>query len=231
MGAGADDIANPDIRAETGDNLQFSLAYEDDVLGADKFSTGFTAFNTTINDHIYDYAENADGDYVKDNVGDMEITGVEAYLGYDWNNLQLLITFSNSESELDAFTEHAQFNNARIDREQGDTWSFSLDYELPNWDLLLHWDTLKVDALSAGPDLDGPTLLNSKEGYLVHNLSAIWKPTESFNLILGVENLTDEFYASQSSRTGVSFHPRFKELYLMDYEPGRNVKVTVSYRF
>jgi hemoglobin/transferrin/lactoferrin receptor protein len=231
IGAGIDDIANPDIQAETGDNLQFSVAYEDAVLGADNFSTGFTAFKTNIDGYIYDYAENADGDYIKDNVGDMEIEGIEAYLGYDWKNLELLITFSNSESELDAFAEHTQFNDARIDREQGDTWSFSLDYEFTNWDLHLHWDTLKVDSLSAGPDLDGPTLLNSKEGYLVHNLSAIWKPTESFNLALGVENLNDEFYASQSSRTGVSFHPRFRELYLMDYEPGRNVKLTASYSF
>lgn len=231
IGAGINDIANPDIRAETGDNLQFSMAYEDEVLGADKFSAGFTAFDTKIDHYIYDYAENADGDSIKDNIGDMRIQGVELYLGYDWNNLQTLFTYSTSESELDAFDEYASLENARIDREQGDTLSISLDYEFTSVNLHLHWDTLHVDALPAGPDLDGPTLENSKDAYMVHNISAIWKPTENINLVFGVENLNDEFYASQSSRTGVSFHPRFRELYLMDYEPGRNVKVTLSYRF
>jgi len=50
-------------------------------------------------------------------------------------------------------------------------------------------------------------------------------------LTLGVDNLFDEYYASQSSRTGVSFHPVFGELYLTDYEPGRNVKATIAYQF
>lgn len=230
-GAGMYDVPNSEIKAETGDNLQFSLAFEDDILGADKFSTGFTLFDTHINNYIYDYAVDTNDDYVKDNIGDMEINGIEAYVGYDWHDLEILLTYSTSESELNAFAEHVSFDNTRIDREQGDTVSFSLDYALPIWDLHLHWDTLHVDSLPAGPDLDGATVENSKDAYLVHNLSAIWKPIDQFSLILGVENINDEFYASQSSRTGLSFHPRFRELYLMDYEPGRNVKLTASYNF
>jgi hemoglobin/transferrin/lactoferrin receptor protein len=67
----------------------------------------------------------------------------------------------------------------------------------------------------------------------VHNLSAHWQPAavKGLGLTLGMDNLFDEFYASQSSRTGTSIHPRFGKLYLMDYEPGRNAKLTVSYRF
>lgn len=231
IGAGLYDTANPDIKAETGNNLQLSAAFEDDILGADKFSAGFTLFDTQIDNYIYDYAPLVPRGYIKDNIGDMQIKGVEAYVGYNWNNLTTLLTFSNSESELDAFSEWASFDKARIDREQGDTLSFSLGYDLTAWNLHLHWDTLQVDALPAGPDLDGATLENSKDSYLVHNISAIWKPTERFNLVLGIENLSDEFYASQSSRTGLSFHPRFRELYLMDYEPGRNIKLTFGYNF
>lgn len=85
--------------------------------------------------------------------------------------------------------------------------------------------------MAAGPDLDGPTLENSKDGYTVHNISLQWFPVKGLQVTAGVDNLLDEFYASQSSRTGVSFHPRFGELYLFDYEPGRNIKATVSYQF
>ena len=68
--------------------------------------------------------------------------------------------------------------------------------------------------LDADTDLDGPTLDNSKEGFDVHNVSARWAPemVEGLALTVGVDNVFDEYYASQSSRTGVSFHPRFGEL-------------------
>ena len=92
---------------------------------------------------------------------------------------------------------------------------------------------LVADDVSAELDLDGASLDNSKQGFTVHNLSAKWQAEsiDGLSVILGVDNLFDEYYASQSSRTGVSFHPRFGELYLQDYEPGRNIKATVSYLF
>ena len=90
-----------------------------------------------------------------------------------------------------------------------------------------------MEKLGAGLDLDGASLDNSKDGYTVVNVSARWTPASypGLALTVGADNLLDEYYASQSSRTGLSFHPRFGELQLTDYEPGRNVKATVSYEF
>jgi len=163
----------------------------------------------------------------------MEIEGMETYLGYDVGGLSTLLTFSYSESELDAASGYQQYDGARIDREQGDTISFLVDYVFPQWNLALHWDVLWVDDLDSDLDLDGPTLDNAKDGFTVHNISARWMPEaiEGLSLTVGADNLFDEDYASQSSRTGVSFHPRFGELYLTDYEPGRNIKATVTYQF
>lgn len=233
-GAGLFDAANTDIDAETGTNNELSLAYEDAVLGADRFSVGVTYFETDIDDYIYDYASapaSVDARYWKDNVGEMKIDGFEAYIGYDVGNLTTLLTFSKAESELDAAEDYADLDGARLDRQQGDTLSLNVDYAIPSWNLALHWDVLVVDDVDAAPDLDGATLDNAKDGFTVHNVSARWMPeaAEGLALTLGVDNLFDEFYASQSSRTGVSFHPRFGELYLQDYEPGRNIKLTVSY--
>lgn len=231
IGAGLGQTPNPDIEAETGVNQQFSIAYEDDVLGADNFSFGLTYFETTIDGYIYDYAELAPNTYLVDNVGDMEIKGVEAYVGYDIGNLRALLSYSTSESELDAFAEYQALDGARIDREQGDTLSFSLDYEFTAINLSLHWDTLWVDDLKASKHLDANSLMHRKEGYAVSNFSAHWESSFGLGITAGVDNIFDEFYASHSSRNGTSFHPRFRELYLMDYEPGRNAKITLSYKF
>lgn len=228
VGAGLFDSPNPDLKAETGKNSELSMAYADAVLGADRFAAGFTYFQTLVDDYIYDYA----GSSFKDNVGDMTIDGYEAYLGYNVGGLKALLTFSKADSKLDAFAAYAaDLDGARIDRQQGDTISLALDYTFDTRGLSLHWDVLTVDDVPARLDLDGATQDNAKEGFTVHNVSARWSPekVKGLTLTAGIDNVTDEFYASQSSRTGTSFHPLFGELYLLDYEPGRNVKFTVAY--
>lgn len=228
-GAGLFDTPNPDIKAETGTNNELSLAFENQILGADRFAFGFTLFQTQIDDYIYDYAARS----YKDNIGDMHIDGIEAYIGYDLGNLKAILTYSDADSDLDAHADYADLDGARIDRQQGETVSLNVDYSIPDLDLALHWDVLNVNDVRADLDLDGATFDNAKDGYTVHNLSARWTPQQLNGLAVtvGIDNVTDEFYASQSSRTGTSFHPLFGQLYLLDYEPGRNYKLTVSYDF
>ncbi len=224
IGAGIGDAPNPEITAETGLNNEISVAYQ-----AQSFALGLTVFNTQIDDYIYDYAGG-----IKDNVGDMEVEGFEAFAEYQMEQLTALITYASAESELSAFSQYATLDGARIDRQQGDSLSVNLDYSLLDSELFLHWDAMIVDDINAGVDLDGATLDNAKDGFTVHNIAIRWTPfniAEGLEFTLGVDNVLDEFYASQSSRTGVSFHPRFGQLYLQDFEPGRNIKSTVSFRF
>jgi hemoglobin/transferrin/lactoferrin receptor protein len=176
------------------------------------------------------------------------LRGIEAFWGFTLSNLDVLLTYANIRSNLHAYSPYIEmlydsgetvvsqegFDGARTDRTQGDTYSLLLDYYIPGWDLQLHYDFTYVSSMPAGKDLDGATLNNSKDGYNLHNVSVQWAPSgiaEGLMLTLGVDNLLDEYYASQASRTGVSFHPRFGELYLTDYEPGQNVKASIAYRF
>lgn len=235
-GAGSGETPNADINAETGTNNEFAFAYQDNVLGADSFTLGATLFKTQIDDYIYDYAAIPGGgprDYWKDNIGNMEIDGFEAYVGYQIGQLNTQITYSSAESDLDAFAGYEIHEGARLDRQQGDTYTANISYHFESINLDVNWEVTDVDHVDAGLDLDGATLDNSKNGFTVHNISAHWQPEKvaGLSVIFGVDNLFDEFYASQSSRTGTSFHPRFGPLYLVDYEPGRNVKATVAYQF
>lgn len=227
-GAGLYDAANPDIQAEEGTNNEISIAWRNS-----RYNAGVTVFQTDIDNYIYDYAPNPGGRYWKDNIGDMTLEGFEAYAGLTLGNLVSTLTYSTAESELSANADYPALEGARLDRTQGDTISLNLDYDITAFNLTLHWDVLLVDDVAAGLDLDGATLDNAKDGYTVHNISALWTPAgvEGLSVTLGVDNLLDEYYASQSSRTGVSFHPRFGQLYLQDFEPGRNVKATVAYTF
>lgn len=230
-GAGLGDARNQNIKPETGNNSEFALAYEISGL-----STGVTVFRTQVDDYIYDYASNPAGGSWKDNVGDLSIDGYEAYVEWDQGNWRILLTYASAESELAAFTNYSALDGARIDREQGDSIGLNFRYSFTPVNIMLQWEALHVKDLGTGIDLDSTSddNDNAKDSFTVHNISGRWTPEGSLrglSITLGVDNLFDEFYASQSSRTGTSFHPRFGQLYLLDYEPGRNIKAGIAYQF
>ena len=236
VGAGLFDKANADIEAETGINYEFAFAYQTTLANDGDLSFGATIFSTEIEDYIYDYATpppEVGGGSWKDNIGDIDLDGYEAYINYSQGQFEFGITYSDAESELAATEQYSNLEGARLDRQQGDTLSANISYQMTSIDVSVNWEMLNVKDVDADLDLDGASLDNSKDGYTIHNVSARWEPQQvgGLTLILGVDNLFDEFYASQSSRTGVSFHPRFGQLYLQDFEPGRNIKATVSYQF
>ncbi|CCQ10015.1 Enterobactin receptor VctA [Pseudoalteromonas luteoviolacea B = ATCC 29581] len=236
VGAGLSDKPNPTIDAETGLNSEFAVAYDSQLAQGQTLRLGATVFNTKINDYIFDDAAVPGGqprERWKDNVGDMTVKGFELYAGFELDSFSTQVTYSNSESELDAIAQYASLQGARLEREQGDTISADFAYQISQYNLTLNWDFMVVDDVAAGQDLYGADLDNSKDGFTVHNISAHWQPQalDNLHVRLGVDNLFDEFYSSQSSKNGVSFHPVFGKLFLMDYEPGRNIKATVSYQF
>ncbi|WMN61343.1 TonB-dependent receptor domain-containing protein [Pseudoalteromonas xiamenensis] len=236
VGAGLDDKPNQDMEAETGLNSELSIAYEGKVAADKTLRLGATAFNTKIDDYIFDNAAVPGGqprETWKDNVGDMTVKGFEVYAGFAFDAFSMQLTYSNSESDLDAYSQYASLDGARLEREQGDTISADFTYQLSQYNVTLNWDFMVVDDVAAGTDLYGADLDNSKDGFSVHNISAHWQPEAIANLHVrvGVDNVFDEFYASQSSKNGVSFHPVFGKLFLMDYEPGRNIKASISYQF
>jgi hemoglobin/transferrin/lactoferrin receptor protein len=220
VGAGIRDTENQNIKAETGINHQLSFTYQANH-GID---FGATLFRTEIDDYIYEYAD--------DNVGDLSIDGFEAFISHKAGNLVTLLTYATQDSELDAFAAYSEFAGARLDRSIGDNIDLTLDYQVPDLNLHLFWNTRFVDKLGAQVDLD--ERISPKKSHAVHNVSMRWLPRQQFQgleLTLGVDNLFDKLYASHASRTGDSFHPRFGALHLTDYEPGRNVKFTVAYKF
>lgn len=221
-GAGMRDEYVPNIQPETGLNSELSVAYQGGRWGA-----GFTGFQTVIDNYFHEYTPAR-------NIGDMTITGFESYVEYAHRNLTALLTLSRAEGDLAAFPAYSEYDGAGDLREQGDTLSLNVDYQLPGIDVSLHWDMLAVADLPKGNYLDSPTVDNAKPGFTVHNISARWTPEDLIDglaITAGVDNLFDEYYTSQSSRSGLTFHPVFQQLYLMDYEPGRNFKASISYQF
>ena len=69
---------------------------------------------------------------------------------------------------------------------------------------------------------------NEKDSYSVHDIYMRWKPKAINNLtvITGIDNIFDTAYISHISENRMA-----KGYNTADYEPGRNIKVTLAYKF
>lgn len=212
-GAGASaTTVNPDLEATTGVNNEIGLRYEaDNVGGLDHLHASLTYFTGDIDDYIDD-----EGNGSLENVGDFDMDGFEAAVGLSKGELDARLSYARSESE-------NKVTGEPLGRQVGDSIALGLDYNLPAQAITLNWTsqfTQKEDHFN-------------KPSYDVHSISARWAPASIAGLTVtaGIENLFDEHYTSHASRIGDTVHPRFGALHLNDYEPGRNVKVSVAYVF
>jgi len=214
---------NPNIKSETGLNSEIGFKYiEDNILGADNIGFSTKYFKTTIKDYL-DY-DDIDGDTFDEayNGGKLNIYGIESSFAYNLNNFSSLLTYTHTRSDFedtgDSLTEEA-----------GDKFSLNLKYKV-NKELELSWKSIVV------LDEDDPSSnlnVDRKEGYAVHDIAVKYEPksVKGLKIIAGVDNIFDKTYTSHASVNQYFNHPRFGSGDANDYDPGRNFKVTLSYRF
>ncbi|QIZ77933.1 TonB-dependent receptor domain-containing protein [Ferrimonas lipolytica] len=209
---------NPDLKPETGVNYEVGAAFQQEqFIGLDRFGFSTTVFQTNVDDYIDDAMSGKASLY--SNLGDYENSGYEIVFNASKGNLSSRLTYSASDSEFTRVeADSGLIKGESLPDEVGDSISFNLGYTVDSIGLNLSWTSLVTMDVEVD-DADG----TEKDSYDVHNISAAWTPTQLDRLTItaGVENLFDEQYASHASH----------DMGFTDYEPGRNVKVTVAYQF
>ena len=207
---------NEDLKSETGVNNQVGFRYAgQNVMGADSVGIQFTYFQTEINDYIVqEYNKMSNG-------GTLNLNGFEASFNYKWQRLNALLTYSHSDSKFEETKDP-------LVKEPGDMLTFGLDYRISP-QMSVRWDSTFVSEEKDRPTGDQ---YNPKKGYNVHDIAFNWAPmsVKGLTLIAGVDNIFDEAYVSHISENR-NFTVGGEEVSNADYEPGRNIKVTVSYKF
>lgn len=207
---------NNDLKSETGLNKEVGFKYvKEGVLGADSVGVLFKYFNTTINDYINQTY------LAMTNMGDYELDGFEASFSYNKGDLSTLLSYTKSETE---FKETGYADK----RDPGDTVSLSVDYNILS-NLALSWQSQFVmKEEDVAEPLSSANYYVEKEAYDVHNIAVNYKPASVKNLtvIAGVDNIFDEEYISHISENRL-----VKGYSTGDIEPGRNVKVSLAYKF
>ncbi|MDN2663621.1 TonB-dependent receptor domain-containing protein [Psychromonas sp. 14N.309.X.WAT.B.A12] len=218
---------NPDLKAETGINYELGLSYETlNFAGMDTFGFSVTLFETQIDDYI---DNSITGKVGIENLGDVQIKGVESSVNMRKGQFTSRLTYSHSDSEYtdvneDANSDYLKTVGQALDNEVGDSFSLNLGYTFPSVNVKVNWTSMVT--LDLHKDVSEDT---SKAGYDVHDLSIQWMPKQVQDLTLtaGIDNIFDEQYASHAS----NYTSLEEDRYTTDYEPGRNIKISASYQF
>ena len=228
--------ANKKLKATTGNSYETGLKYHGDINEASSYSLSTKYFMTKYKNLIVD--NNAAGGrinpvLVRINAGGADISGVEllARLNLDALSLAASYTHQNVKYKDRVAKPNGTYYTSNIIgyRDQGDKYTFNAEYAFSSIDTLIGYNLIyfaSKNTISAG-DNENVKI----PSYAVSDIYATYAPSsgkfKGLEINAGIYNLFNKAYASQSQRTAdYTGDPNY-----VDWEPGRNFKVNVSYKF
>ena len=225
--------ANKDLKATTGNSYETGLKYHGDINEASSYSLSAKYFMTKYKNLIVDNNA-ANGALKRINAGGADISGVELLARLNLDALSLAASYTHQNVKYkDRVANPARggyyTSNIIGCRDQGDKYTFNAEYAFSRIDTLIGYNLIyfaSKNTVSANND-------NSAKipSYAVSDIYATYAPSsgkfKGLEINAGIYNLFNKAYASQSQRMA-DYTGRQDTI---DWEPGRNFKVNVSYKF
>lgn len=228
--------ANKDLKATTGNSYETGLKYHGDISEASSYSLSAKYFMTKYKNLIVD--NNAAGGgvnqtLVRINAGGADISGVELLARLNLDALSLAASYTHQKVKYKdrvAKSNGSYYTSNIIGyRDQGDKYTFNAEYAFSSIDTLIGYNLIyfaSKNTVSAGNDKSAKI-----PSYAVSDIYATYAPSsgkfKGLEINAGIYNLFNKTYASQSQRMAdYTGDPNY-----VDWEPGRNFKVNVSYKF
>ena len=234
--------ANKDLKATTGNSYETGLKYHGDISEASSYSLSAKYFMTKYKNLIVDngsYTANKISILKRINAGGADISGVELLARLNLDALSLAASYTHQSVKYKdriltscrggAIGPCYSTSNVIGYRDQGDKYTFNAEYAFSSIDTLLGYNLIyfaSKNTTSAGNDKSV-----NIPSYAVSDIYATYSPSsgkfKGLEINAGIYNLFNKVYASQSQRTAdYTGDPNY-----VDWEPGRNFKVNVSYKF
>ena len=229
---GVGTVVNNDLKAEEGDNTEVGIVttLRDLTTANDSLQLSGKYFETNIENYIefirsgLACAENPEkgcqGAINKDE--DYKIKGVELAADYKMNNFSMGLSYAHARSK-GKDTGKTIYSQTGTGSDTGDKYMVNLAYQ-PTDTTELGWRSTYVAAVTLDTAEKGEF---TKPSYDVHDIFMSYLPAqvEGLKATVGVYNIFDETYASHASR----FDPLKDNS--TDFEPGRNIKASLTYQF
>ena len=237
---GNDTFINEDLKAEEGDNTEVGITttLRNLTVNNDTLQLSGKYFETNLENYI-EFVRAGSGrvglDCATGQLGgscqgvinkaeDYKIKGVELSADYKTDNFTMGLSYARARSAGDQ-TGYSIASVSGSSSESGDKYMVNLGY-VPMDTIELGWRSTYVASLT--PHTGGDDI--KKPNYDVHDIYMSYTPEQVAGLkaTLGVYNLFDETYVNHASRIVPA---RDDGNLRTDFEPGRNVKASLTYQF
>ncbi|WP_032092344.1 MULTISPECIES: TonB-dependent receptor domain-containing protein [Pasteurellaceae] len=212
---------SPTLEAIRGDNKEagFNFAKDNVLTANDGFSITAKYFHTNYDNLNKNTDQGGFSGY--QSVGEVVLKGVETAAKYRIDNTSFHVSYARARSKQKA-DHYAAFPDT------GDRYTLGISQYIPTAQVELGWNTMWVRGLNMFTQLGGrgtpirPGYLY-KESYSVSNVYVTWAPEQvkGLELTAGIDNVFNKAYKDQSTQYYSS----------ADLDPGRNYKLSVSYKF
>ena len=243
---------NPELAPEEVENIELGLEYND---GTWLFEA--SVYQSTINGVVFDKFKGREGVFYE-NIGDLESSGVELVAGYQANQFDVLVSFNHNDvvlnnmpfiwpdNSVEGGKQQVIRNNVDINAYEygglgnavGDALNINFNYEVTDsiktgFNFKYVADLNDIEVMHRSLELGWVDELGSidKEGYNLVDVYARYEPTEQLRFDLSIQNLFNETYRSHGSVGGFSKFGKGYETLKGMYEPGRDIRLSVSYQF
>ncbi|OOF45922.1 TonB-dependent receptor domain-containing protein [Rodentibacter trehalosifermentans] len=224
---------SPSLEAIRGDNKEAGINFAKDNIfsGDDSFSITAKYFQTdydNINKNI-----NLGGFSGYQNIGAVRLKGVEASAKYRFEDLTLGLSYARARSKqtTDVGSQVKGSSGYAAFPDSGDRYNLFVNYVIPKAQLELGWNTMWVRGINLYEETNvgsrrAPVYVpgySEKSSYSVSNAYISWAPMQvkGLELTFGIDNIFNEAYKDHSTQYYGA----------VDLEPGRNYKLSASYKF
>lgn len=218
------------LKPETGDAYEAGFRYLTEFGAGHTFNFVAKYFYTDYDNLIQEVASpniNSQDDTQRINAGAATVDGVELAARAQFGNLGVGASYTHSSTNFknavktySRGAESSAYGSILGYSDSGDKYTFNLDYFITPADLLVGYNMIFFDS---------KTMENGfkKKSFSTHDIYASWLPQgklEGLEINVGVYNIFDKAYYSHSQRS-------FGRETNNDWEPGRSVRASVSYKF
>ncbi|MGG7074022.1 TonB-dependent receptor [Campylobacter sp. 9BO] len=218
---------NHDLKPETGDVYEFGTRYKTDISDNQSLSVIAKYFYNDYKNLIVEMANAGDLSVKRMNGGRAVVKGGEIALRYNMDTLGLGVSYSRARTDYKDKNANAGYGGVLAYSDSGDKYTLNAEYGIAPLHMLVGYNLIAFDKITTK---NGSGTEFKKPGYAVSDIYATWTSDsgkyKGLEINVGVYNLFDKSYWSHSQRSAGRAGGGS-----IDYEPGRSVKASVSYKF
>lgn len=202
------------LKGTTADTYEIGTSYS---LNSSRVNV--TAYDTIMRNLVTATVSRSTGVMTRANAkDDLRFRGLN--LNYEFRSVSWLLSMGYSHNKSTFGSEPLGYTSFDKGNSFGDRMVASFDYWLKEGELLVSWDSMVMMKLS-----DVPAGERAQPGYDTHDVAASWTPNLRWNVNFAITNIFDKKYVAQ----GTPYQAQGQVNPI--YEPGRDFRLTMGYKF